>query len=192
MLSKILIKLIDRAIVPAILLLATRIVSITLICRYLDLPVKISKSGFVFESFADFVKVNSYSTLVMTTVLIAGISYILIKSLAFHNSHVKPALSAKIFSFKAHHLIQGSFHLYSEAVIWLSYAYLLLLFTGVMVTSKLLYNWVFYITAGVTLVSTVLFMFDVEEELKIKGFDKSRGEYEYDNDKELLLKEELE
>src|SRR5665648_364226 len=105
MLSKILVKLIDRAIVPAILLLATRIISIVLISRYLGLPVKIAKSGFVFESLTDFVKVNSYSTLVMTIVLVLGIVYILIKSLAFHDSHIKPSLSAKVFSFKSQHLI---------------------------------------------------------------------------------------
>jgi len=192
MLSKVLVKLIDRAIVPAILLLATRVVSIVLISRYLGLPVKILKSGFVFESYADFVKVNSYSTLAMTVVLVLGLIYILIKSLAFHDSHIKPSLSAKVFSLKIQHLIQSSFHLYSEAAIWLSYAYLLLLFSGIMLASKLLYNWVFYATAGVTLVSTILFILDVEEEIKIKGLDKGESEYEYDRDKELLYKEELE
>ncbi|MBU0535172.1 MAG: hypothetical protein ABIJ82_02600 [Patescibacteria group bacterium] len=192
MLSKVLVKLIDRAIVPAILLLATRVVSIVLISRYLGLPVKISKSGFVFESYADFVKVNSYSTLAMIVILILGLIYILLKSLAFHDSHIKPSLSAKVFSLKIQHLIQGSFHLYSEAAIWLSYAYLLLLFSGIMLVSKLLYNWVFYMAAGVTLVSTILFILDVEEEIKIKGLDKGESEYEYDEDKELLCKEELE
>lgn len=192
MLSKVLVKLIDRAIVPAILLLATRVVSIVLISRYLGFPVKISKSGFVFESYANFVKVNSYSTLAMIVILILGLIYILIKSLAFHDSHIKPSLSAKVFSLKIQHLIQGSFHLYSEAAIWLSYAYLLLLFSGIMLVSKLLYNWVFYMAAGVTLVSTILFILDVEEEIKIKRSDKGESEYEYDGDKELLCKEELE
>jgi hypothetical protein len=192
MLSKVLVKLIDRAIVPAILLLATRVVSIVLISRYFGLPVNISKSGFVFESFSDFVKVNSYSTLIMTFVLVLGLIYILIKSLAFHESHIKPSLSAKMFSLKVQHVIQGSFHLYSEAAIWLSYAYLLLLFSGIMLVSKLLYTWVFYITVGVTLISTALFIFDVEEELKIKNEEKSGSGYEYDNDNALLFKEELE
>jgi hypothetical protein len=192
MLSKVLIKLIDRAIVPAILLLATRVVSIVLICRYLGLPVKISKSGFVFESFTDFVKVNSYSTLVMTIILVIGLFYILIKSLVFHDSHIKPALSAKVFSLKVQHVIQNSFHLYSEAAIWLSYAYLLLIFSVIMLVSKLLYNWVFYVTLGVTLIATILFIIDVEEEIKMKGLNKSDGGYEYDNDKELLYKEDLE
>jgi hypothetical protein len=192
MLSKLLVKLIDRAIVPAVLLLATRVVSIVLISKYLGISVSISKSGFVFESFTDFVKVNSYSTLAMTAILILGLFYILLKSLAFHDSHIKPALSAKVFSLKVQHLIQGSFHLYAEAAIWLSYAYLLLLFSGIMFVSTLLYAWVFYIVAGITLVSTILFIFDLEEEMKIKNLDKSESDYEYDKDKELLYKEGLE
>lgn len=192
MISKVLVKLIDRAIVPAILLLATRVISIVLLSRYFGLPVKISRSGFVFDSFADFVKVNSYSTLVMTMILVLGLVYILVKSLAFHDSHIKPSLSAKVFSLKIQHIIQDSFHLYSEATIWLSYAYLLLLFSGIMLASKLLYSWVFYITAAATLISTILFIFDVEEEIKIRGLNKSESEYEYDSDKKLLYKEELE
>jgi hypothetical protein len=192
MLSKLLVKLIDRAIVPAVLLLATRVVSVVLISRYFGLPVKISRSGFVFESYIDFLKVNSYSTLVMTIILVLGLIYILVKSFAFHESHIKPSLSAKVFSFKVQHLIQGSFHLYTEAAIWLSYAYLLLLLSGIMLISKLLYGWVFYTTVGVTLITTVLFVIDVEEEIKIKDSYKKDGGYEYDNDRDLLYKEGLE
>jgi len=48
--------------------------------------------------------------------------------------------------------------------------------------SNLMYKWVFYIITGVTLLTTLLFVFDVEEEMKIKK-DK---DVEYDTDKSLI------
>lgn len=188
MVSKVLTKLIDKAIVPAILLLATRIVSIVLVSKYLKLSFNISSSGFVFESSADYIKVNSYSALVMVGMLIIGLLYILIKSLVFHDSHIKPNVTSKLFSLNVHSLIQGSFDLYTQGAIWLSYSYLLLIVNGIMTLSKLMYPQVFFITLGSTVLTTVLFVFDVEEEIKIKSEDK---EY-YDMDKEYLSEREME
>ena len=55
MVSKVLTKLIDKAIVPAVLLLATRIVSIVAVSKYLKLSFDISMSGFIFENSADYI-----------------------------------------------------------------------------------------------------------------------------------------
>lgn len=188
MFSKVLIKLIDRAIVPATLLLTMRIVSIVLISRYLGFTPEVSKSGFVFERPDDYLMVNSYSTLFMVGLLVLGIAYIIIKSFAFHESHIKPALSAKLFSLRLDSIIQGSFHLYSEGVIWLSYAYLLLIVSAIMLLSNFLYLWVFWVTLAATIGSTSLFIIDVDEEIRIK---KAVGA-EYDDDKNLLSQEGLE
>jgi len=45
-----------------------------------------------------------------------------------------------------------------------------------------MYIWVFYVITGVTLLATLLFVFDVEEEIQIKK-DK---DVEYDADKSLI------
>ena len=182
MMSKILTELIDKAIVPAVLLLASRVVSIILVSKYLGLNFEITKAGFIFESASDYIKVNSYSTLIMVALLMIGISYILIKSLFFHDSHIKPAVTSKLFSLNAQSLIQGSFELYTQGIVWLSYSYLLLLVSGIMALSNLMYDWVFYITFGSTLLATVLFVSDVEDEIKIKKENKE----DYDADKSFL------
>lgn len=187
MVSKVLTKLIDKAIVPAVLLLATRIVSIVIVSRYLRLEFELSKTGFVFRTIEDYVKVNSYSALVMVVVLIVGLFFVLIKSLAFHESHIKPSVTSKLFSLNIHSLIQNSFDLYTQGAIWLSYSYLLLIVNGIMTLSSLMYRWVFFITLGSTILTTVLFVFDIEEEIKIS---KENTEH-YDMDNSYLQEKEF-
>ncbi len=182
MLSKLLIRLIDKAIVPALLLLTSRMVSIILVARYLDISFTISKSGFSFQNSYDYVKVNSYSVLVMIAVLIIGLGYVLLKSIFFHESHIKPTLTSRLFSLKAQSLIQNSFEIYSQGAIWLAYAYLLLIVSGIMTMSGLLYKWVFYSILGATLLTTLLLVLDVEEEVEINKNDKE----DYNKDRSLI------
>lgn len=178
MTSKLLIKLIDKAIVPAILLLTTRVVSIVLMSSYLNFDFSIGLSGFTFQNSIEYIFINSYSTLVMTVVLIAGLVYVLIKSYVFHDSHIKPSVTAKLFELKVPSLIQSSFDIYSQATIWISYAYLLLIISGIMMYNKLIYSWVFYVVLGMTVVTTVFFIFDIENEISLN----KQKEDEYDED----------
>lgn len=185
MISKVLIKLIDKAIVPAVLLLSARITSVVIVSRYLKLNFEVTKLGFTFGNSADYIKVNSYSALVMVGLLIIGLFYILVKSFVFHESHIKPQTTSKLFSLRAHSLIQNSFELYTQGAIWLSYSYLLLIVNANMTLSGLMYTWVFLVTLGATVLTTILFIFDIEEEMKIK----KENEPEFDLDKQFLERE---
>ena len=178
MTSKLLTKLIDKAIVPAVLLLTTRIVSIVLISSYLNFDFNIGLSGFTFQNSVEYVFVNSYSTLVMAVVLVVGLIYVLIKSYVFHDSHIKPRTTAKLFELKIPNLIQSSFDIYSQAAIWISYAYLLLIVSAIMNYNKLIYSWVFFIVLGMTVITTVFFIFDIENEMKLSK--KLKDEYDED------------
>lgn len=178
MTSKLLTKLIDKAIVPAVLLLTTRIVSVVLMSSYLNFDFSIGLSGFTFQNSIEYIFINSYSTLVMTVVLVVGLIYVLIKSYAFHDSHIKPGVTAKLFELKIPNLIQSSFDIYSQAAIWISYAYLLLIVSGIMAYNKLIYSWVFYLVLGMTVVTTVFFIFDIENEISLN----KQKESEYDED----------
>ncbi|MBU0650179.1 hypothetical protein KJ605_03045, partial [Patescibacteria group bacterium] len=65
MFSKLLIKLIDEAIVPAIFLITVRIVSLVFISRSFGIAITLGESGFMYDSQADYMLVNSYSMLYM-------------------------------------------------------------------------------------------------------------------------------
>lgn len=167
MFSKILIKLIDQAIVPALLLLAARIVSVVLISRYMGVNISLQAEGFTFSNPQDYVLINSYSIFSMIGVLIVGLAFILIKSLVFHDTHISPGTTAKVFSYRMSALIQSSYDLYTQGAIWMSYTYLLTIVAGIMASYGLINKWVFSVSFLLTVVSTVLLILDVEHEIKI-------------------------
>jgi hypothetical protein len=97
----------------------------------------------------------------------AGILYILLKSIVFHESHVSPGVAARLFSLRLPSFIQNSFELYSQGVIWVSYLYLLLLISGIMIVFELIYSWVFFVSLVFAVVTTALLVLDIEKEMHI-------------------------
>lgn len=168
MISRTLVKLIDQAITPAIVLLSTRVISVVGLSYFLGIPLTIDARGFSFPTIEDYIKINSYSTLAMIVVLTVGLVYILVKALVFHDTHISPQLTAKVFVYRLSTFIQSSYDIYSQATVWLSYSFLMLMMTGIFAYTDFIYNWVFYINAVLTLASTGILIFDVENEIFMK------------------------
>lgn len=184
MFSRILVKLIDEAIVPAIFLLASRILSVILVAGYFHLSYSIGPSGFEFADPSDYILINSYSTFSMIVVITVGLFFVLLKSFAFHDTHIHPNLTARLFSLRLSSFIQASFDLYSQGAIWLSYSYLMALVSGVMVLFGLLYSWVFWVALVLSVASTYLFILDLEREIID---DRKEKEEEYEDELVLTL-----
>lgn len=165
MFSKILIKLVDQAIVPALLLIVVRVASVTLIAQYNGIPFELTSSGFTFNSQTDYILINSYSTFAMILVISLGLLYSLLKAYVTHSTHISPVMTAKLFSMRLSSFIQSSFDIYSQGSIWLSYSYLLVMVSGVFAFFGFMYTWVFITSLVLTLLCTVLFILDIEEEL---------------------------
>jgi hypothetical protein len=180
MFSKILVKLIDQSIVPAILLLATRVVSIVMVSKYFDIDFSFNASGFSFTNQENYITVNSYSTFFMIVVLSVGLLYVLLKSYIFHESHITPPTTAKLFTLNIPILIQTSFDIYSQGAIWLSYSYLLTIVAGIMSFFGLLFAWVFYVALVLCVITSIFLIFDIENEIKIaKGKESEFDEQTY-------------
>jgi hypothetical protein len=168
MFSKILVKLIDQSIIPAITLIAARIISVVLVANYFGVEYSFGVDGFTYYDPASYILVNSYSMFFMIVVLAVGVSYILLKSLIFHETHIAPKLTAHLFSLKLSSFIQASYDLYSQGAVWLSYLYLMTLVTGLMSFFGLIYAWVFFVSLALTIASTILLIFDIENEIDLK------------------------
>lgn len=173
MFSRILIKLIDEAIIPAITLIAVRFLSIIFLAKTYDIPFEFGSSGFSYKTHADFIFVNSYSTIAMVGVLALGLTYVLLKAYLFHDSHVKPSVSAKLFNLNLSSFIQTSFDVYSQGAIWWLYLLFLTISSGVMSYHSLVYSWVLYVSIALMLISTYFFVIDVEDEMQHKNEDGS-------------------
>ncbi len=166
MFSKLLIKLIDQAIIPAVVLLSARIISMSLLAMYFEVPFEITKRGFIFEGKEQYMQINSYSLLVMAIVLGISLAFFLLRAHVFHDTHITPKLTASLFSLRMQGLVQNSLDLYTKGAIWISYAYLMTIVTGALSLYSLIYPFVFYTTLAISIIATILFVSDVENELK--------------------------
>lgn len=165
MFSKLLVKLIDEAIVPAILLVAVRIISLVLVSKSFDIPINLGPEGFVYSSSEDYLLVNSHSLLYMVLAICLGLLRVIIKSVVFHDTHITPPLAAKLHSLRLEHLIQDTFHLYTQGVVWLAYLYFLTIGAGLMSLFGLIYGWVVWASLGLAVLFTYIFILDAEREI---------------------------
>src|SRR3972149_8664380 len=112
MFSRILVKLIDEAIVPATALFAAKIVSSVFLARYYNIDFTVGRGGFVYQNHVDYLFINSYSTAVVIAVIGLGLLYNLTKAHLFHETHIDPKTAARLYSFRISRFIQTSFDLY--------------------------------------------------------------------------------
>jgi len=168
MFSKLLIKLIDQSIVPAVLLIAARIISVILVANYFGIKFDLGAGGFAYNTTKDYILVNSFSTFIMIATLAVGLAYILLKSLIFHETHITPKLTASLMSLKLSSFIQTSYDLYSQGSIWLSYLYLMVLSSGILNLFGMINAWVFWVALVLAVLTTVLLIFDIENEIDLK------------------------
>jgi len=165
MISRTLVRLIDQAVVPAILLLCTRLASVIIVSYILGAKFIFSTKGFVFHNPDNYIAVNSFSTLAMVVVLGLGLTYILAKALYFHDTHISPKLTTKLFRHKMATLIQSSFELYSQGVIWLVYLYLVTIVAVILGIFGVIYDWITIVSGSFCAITTLLLILDIEHEL---------------------------
>ncbi len=173
--SKILVKLIDQAIVPALTLLSVRFAFLIGVSKYYGFNISMSQNGFVFESASEYKIANTYSLFAMIAVLAIALVYVLLKAFIFHDTHIKPGLTAKLFSLNLSAIIDNSFDLYSYATIWLLFSYLLTAISGLMLVYNAVESWVFYTSLILTIIATALLVIDVENEIDLNKSSNFQG-----------------
>ncbi len=172
MYSKTLIKLIDSAIFPAVFIIAAKVIGIAILSKYFDASYQIEGMKLVFQDAQSFMVVNSYSSLIMFCAVVAGLVWVAFKAHVLHDTHVKPALSAKMLEMNMVHMIQKTDIIYSEVFVWLSYAWLVTLIMGGYALYGLGYWSVFYIALGVTVFVTAILSIDIEREIHANSKEK--------------------
>ena len=165
MISKTLVKLIDQAILPAVVLAGAKVVGILFANYKLNLKWQLSPSGLLYSSKEDFILVNSYSSIFMFSVIFIGLLWVIIKASFFHSTHVTPSLSSKLTEHKLNFLVADTFGVFSKAVVWLSYTWLTTAIIFVQMGYGLIFPWVFYVTLGVSIVATIFLILDIEKEV---------------------------
>jgi hypothetical protein len=181
MFSKILVKLIDQSLVPAILLVCLRISSLVFFSYLFNFPFLITMEGFVFNSEEQFALLNSYSVLTIILVFFVVLMFIVLKSFILHDSHINPTLTYKILKMDLDNLVQNSYDLYSKGVVWLMYAYLITFVAIIMTVTGYLFSWIAILSGILTLLASVFLLLDIENEYVLHSHFKNKDDSEFEN-----------
>lgn len=167
MVSKTLLQLVDRAVLPAVLVGAAKILGVILFSSLFDLSYEAKGMSLVFSTPEAFLKVTSYSDLIVLGVITGGLGWVVLRSNFLHDNHLSPELAVRLVSLDLLDLIGASVAIYQQAVVWLSYAWLFTIYLGFQFYLGLVWGWVFLVAVFVCLNATWLILFDVEREARL-------------------------
>ncbi len=164
--SKLLVKLVDRAILPAIFLFASKVVGTFFVASYIGVDSFNGLVAFNGLTASQYIFVNSYSTIFVFISILVGMCYLLFKAHVTHETHISPYISARIASMRLNNMVQTSFDLFSEAGVWLMYCWLLTLVSMTQVALGAMYLWVPVVAFIFSVISSILVIVDVEREFR--------------------------
>lgn len=127
-----LIKLLDEVLLPIILVIAAKLGGIFLISYWISAPWQISLNQsnlnqiyFIsFHSSRDLTLVSSFSDLFAVAVCGIGVTWIIFRSHFLNLDTVHPKISAHLHRVGREFLLSDSYHLYHQAAVWLSLAWI--------------------------------------------------------------------
>ncbi|OGP10530.1 MAG: hypothetical protein A2048_10300 [Deltaproteobacteria bacterium GWA2_45_12] len=131
MFSKIILKLVDAAILPSLLVFGVKFASTVLFSLYWRLPLSIGLSGFNFRNFSDFYKVNLFSNIILFLFTFAVLFLVLLRLYLFTQENLNPILGARLANLGLESVTVPLWQGYTHSVVWLtlSFSVTLSLFT---------------------------------------------------------------
>lgn len=174
-----LVRLIDESIVPALVLVVSKVAGVLLISQLWGLPFEIEMRGkmmplpsIAFLSRPDYIRANVYSNLIMFAVVVIGFITILIRAHYFHASHVHPHLAAKLERLGLTSIIGETIEIYHQATVWLLFTWFVVVLMALTSFSGFSYFAATAIAFLIALNLTWLLVFDVEREIIISRTSK--------------------
>ncbi len=163
MFSKTLINLIDYSIFPAVLIVAAKVIGIVFFVNYFGVEYKVDSMRLVLTK-GDYYSVSTYSSIFAFAAILSGLIWVTIKAHLFHDTHISPSFSAKLYSMNLQDMVHSSEVVYTQSFIWLSYAWLATCMFFVHASFGVSAWWIFYVAISACAVITVLLVVDIEKE----------------------------
>ena len=131
MFSKIILKLVDAAILPSLLVFGVKFASTVLFSLYWKIPLSIGLSGLNFQNFSDFYKVNLFSNIILFLFTFAALFLVLSRSYLFTEENLNPILGARLVNLGLESVTLPLWQGYTHTMVWLtlSFSVTLSLFT---------------------------------------------------------------
>lgn len=184
MLSKILLKILSEAIIPAVAVFLAKILSALVLLHFYSVEFSFAASQIVIASRANFLAVNSYSDLFALAIITLAAAAVLFRAHFFHKTHLSPWLGHKAVSDNLEGLAVASWDIYPQSIVWLALSWLATFFFALEALLSTVYGWLPFLAALSAVNTTWLLIFDLEREIEV---EKERQK----DDVQLLVEEEV-
>lgn len=175
MVTKSITELIDEAVLPATVLIISKMAGLLAAAYLLHLNFTVHPATFLkilptlhFVDSQSYILAENYSNLAMFTLASIGTVFVITRAHFFHESHIPPSMQAKLAKLNLEVLIASSYRLYYQAAIWLTFLWLS---TGFLILSTILkvtYPQISIIAFIVAANFSWIFALDVEREIQIQ------------------------
>ena len=170
--SKSIITLLDKALLPAAVMIFGKFIGVAITLRLFNLPWTVGQvANSVFSNgniirAEDLKTVISYSDLIMYIVVALGMVLILVRAIYLHNSHIKPSLVARLANYNLLSLIRDSYDVYHSAAVWLIFTWVANTIVIINALSGQSFPWVAAIATIASIVATLVLFQDVYKEIE--------------------------
>ena len=164
MISKTLLKLIDTAILPAVAIVAGKLLGMALISLKLGIPFTLNLKSLPPTTSST---LNTYSNIFAYGGVALGVLLIMARSYFFHSSHISPQVTIRLHAINLTSIISTTYELFHQAIIWMSYLWLLTLLFLLQAYWELVSPQMAGAVLGTTVILSFFFIHDVDREVDI-------------------------
>lgn len=168
-----LIKLLDVALVPAALMVVSKLIGLVLVVNFFDIDWELGRTTeniFSIEATlgqSDLLTVSTYSDVFMFIILSIGFSLILLQATHFHATHIKPSLLVQLSNNNLMGLVKSSFDIYHAAGIWLIFLWVASGTIWLNVVLGKTEPWIGILSVFANIIFTTLVLQDVYKEIEL-------------------------
>ena len=169
LMSKTLVKLVDEAIIPALLLVLARIGGLTLSILIFGLNFNISELdnklipyGLIFQSTYDATLASSISSLLMIAVTATGFGYMIYKVSAFQDKRISPKKLLRLADRNLLSLIESSLSIYLKSLVWLIFMWITSILVITSASRQLTYIWIAVASTIISIIATLFLVKNIE------------------------------
>ncbi|MEP7103964.1 MAG: hypothetical protein ABI721_04630 [Candidatus Dojkabacteria bacterium] len=181
--SKSVVTLLDKALLPAAVMIFGKFIGVAITIRLFNLPWTVGQvANSVFSNGniirpEDLQTVISYSDLIMYMLVAIGMAVALGRAIYLHNSHVKPSLVARLANYNLLSLITDSYDIYHSATVWLLFTWIANLIVIINVISKQSFPGIAILVTIISIASTLILFQDIYKE--IENIKTKPGKYQW-------------
>lgn len=166
-------KIIDEAIIPALIVFGAKLVGLALANVWYNLSWEVPEDTSLFSllsyrSEEAFLLANTFSNVFVLGAILIGFLWVLVRAHAFHGSHISPKLSVSLVQKRLTGLVIHSWELYHQAVVWLAYLWLALILFSIQSIYGVNEWWLVIAGTLVALLFSWLLIMDVEKEIELR------------------------